>query len=286
MKMNELRFLCAAVSLVGATACDDLTPRVRPGDGGVQEGNVNNVGIPIDLATANTSIVQGAITDLYGSRVTTWLVLDANKVVTAFRWNLPLASVQSVPLTTSSLVRVWIKTPDAAVLTQTTFQGLAFDYLPVGHAPVGIYDTPHWEFHMIGIPYEDVATVDCSDPKLPPDELLPIDPPGWLMIPPPDNCVAGMGMHAVNPSFPEFNKQRFTKTILPAYYHGKFASVEPKITRDLLLARKNIEMDVPYIPTPRATLFPTKFTAVYDQPTDSYVMGVSGFKESVVRTAP
>ncbi|WP_394827560.1 hypothetical protein [Pendulispora albinea] len=217
---------------------------------------------------------------MFGKRVTNWVVLDKAGKLKAFKWTLPVTAVENVPSGVTSDVRFWMKVP-TEFSTQTVFTGMSYDYLPHGHAPAGVYNVPHWENHFITFSQEESVAINCKNPKYPKDNLLPPDP-GWFILPPPDNCVAGMGLHAVNAGMPEFNKEDFTKSFVPDYYDGKFASLEAKATSKMLIQRKSFEMIAPNVPAPRASLLPGKIEVTYYRLPDTYVFSMTDFTEARV----
>jgi hypothetical protein len=277
MTMNRpagyvLGLLGGVALLFSMSSCDDL---VTPGQ--VPTNNDNEI---VPQTDANKIVVQGKELEMYGGRPVNWVELEpGSRKLKAFKWSLPLRSVESIPNEgkINDALRFWTDVAPE-VLQQTVFEGMSIDYLPFGHAPPGIYDLPHWEFHMITRPKAEVSDIDCSDPTLPPDSLLPRNPPGpanWFMIPPPLNCGVGMGIHAMSPFQAEYSKERFRKSVAPAYYHGRLTSMEIKVTRDFLIQRQDFSMDVPKPPTPKEGLYPNTIQAHYDAPNDTYIFSMT-----------
>ncbi|WP_394830846.1 hypothetical protein LVJ94_30485 [Pendulispora rubella] len=262
----------AAVLAVSIGGCDDLEPAVQ---------NPKNGGIPIDVSNENQTIVQGEVKELFGKKVTNWVVLDpTTKKVKAFKWTLPVTAVENVPANIQSDVRFWMKLPKEFT-DQTLFTGMSYDILPHGHAPAGIYNVPHWENHFITFTQEESVAIDCRNAIFPADKLLPPEP-GWFYIPPPDNCIPGMGFHAVSALLPEFNQEKFTRSFLPDYYNGKLASLESKASSEFLSKRESFVIPAPNVPMPKATIIPTKVVVTWDRPSDTHIWAMTDFVDATV----
>lgn len=252
-----------------SASCDDLSlpkPAAATGDGGNQ---------PAPSTLAPPGAIAGGSADLFGSTLSSWAVLDETTgKLKEVGWSLPLAGVNAIPASTSVDLR-WVVPLPPVVSVQTPIVGLTYDYLPAGHAPPGVYDTPHWEWHVHVIPLPDLEAIDCTDPTPPPDALLPKD---FTFVPPPQNCTAKMGVHAYWVYSPEFLGERFTKTHSLSYYKGKLASLEPKMTRELLNRRETFTLEVPLVKKlAPGTVWPTKFTARYDATFDAYAVTYTDF---------
>lgn len=112
------------------------------------------------------------------------------------------------------------------------------DWEPTGHAPAGIYDDPHFDFHLY---YTDAAAVEaigvgsCSNVG-----FLSADAWRKSLKPMPAQCfptgaftntalaVSGMGTHLVNVLSPEFKMpfHGFGQTFIFGAYDGKINFVE------------------------------------------------------------
>jgi len=264
--------MAVVIPLATASGCDDLQPASKT----TADNN-----IPIDVSNENQTIVQGEVKELFGKRVTNWAVLDPKTgKLLAFKWTLPVPTVQNVPSNVQSDVRFWMKVPEEFT-KQTVFTGMSFDFLPHGHAPVGVYDMPHWEFHFITFTQAESVGIDCKDPTMPPDRLLPAAP-GWYVLPPPDNCVPGMGLHAVWSGLPELNSERFTKSFLPDYYHGKLASLEAKAASEYIVKRESFSLPTPKSPAPAKSLLPKNLVVTWDQATDTHIWALTEFDDATV----
>ena len=269
--------------LLPCLACDDpqaATPTdgggvVNPTDGGQAVGTLPSF--------APAGAILGQTVKAFNSQLSTWAVMEGN-TVKEVSWTLPLTAVTTLEGTTF-FSRVWTNLPPQAIAA-SAHTGFAYDYIPLGHAPIGVYTTPHWEFHVIYQDFAEVQAIDCSDATLPAPELVP---PGHLVMPPPDNCFPGMGNHALDLTAPEFNKEKFSVTHLLVYYQGNgvfkgkgahLTSFEPKVTNEVFRARKSFSIVIPPVPPNaigRATLVPTKLEGVYKEKEDVFVMTLSNY---------
>jgi hypothetical protein len=268
-----LGFVSAAALLsLSLAACDDLTPIVKVT--GNADGGEGGTTAPDSLMPINDpNVIPGGITMAFGGKCQSWANKDpqTGKVVT-LSYTIPLITITTIPSTAPEDERILVDIPKE-VVEQTTMHSLVYNYYPHGHKPLGVYDTPHWEFHMGAVTHEEFAQVDCSDKTTPVNEIMPDN---WIYVPPPDNCVIGVGIHALNTQSPEFNKERFTLSEGMVFYHGLFYSVEPKITKTLITARTDYTIPITHIKKwPPGTTVPERVTLKYNKEFDTYVATVN-----------
>jgi hypothetical protein len=199
-------------------------------------------------------------------------LLDSTSKVSELGWALPLNVISTIGSTVD--FREPIAFPQV-VIDQTGMYGTTFDYLPRGHAPAGVYDTPHWEFHAYYMPQETFFGINCTDATPVPEANLPDN---FALVPPPGNCTPGMGIHSIGVLSPEFNQERFTKSHTLSFYSGTITALEPKMTKEVLLARQSFSFDVPRVKNMLSgKLYPAKFDARYDANNDAYQIVYSQF---------
>jgi len=120
------------------------------------------------------------------------------------------------------------------------FRALQLDWEPRGHAPAGVYDDPHFDFHAYYTPRDAVDAIavgPCSRTGF-------LSPPAWraALRPVPAPCfpsgpwastaqaVAGMGSHLVNLLAPELDLGHvghgFGQTFILGAYDGRITFVE------------------------------------------------------------
>jgi len=120
------------------------------------------------------------------------------------------------------------------------YDHIGIDWNPKGHIPNGIYDRPHFDFHfyMISQAEKEKITAKGEDlaraHKAPAPEYMP---EGYIL--PKGTEVPRMGAHAIDPSSPEFNKHRFTKTFIYGFYDGQMVFFEPMMTKAFLETKPN-----------------------------------------------
>ena len=273
--MKLLRTTGLLLLAASVTACIHNRTHSAAADGGVEPEEAST-----EAGVRGPSRVEGETRSIFGGTVKNWVDLSAEGTVTKFSWLMPLATVSGVPDTTTSDFLQTIGVPD--VLTKQTFiQGLDYAFLPKGHSPPGVYDIPHWEWHVFASSQAVFEGIDCSDQTIPAQDDLP---PNYIYQPYPFVLVCAPhqgGVHVYDQTSAEFNKQKFTRAFALTVYAGSFASIEPKVTRDVLLARQSFTSPVPVMKTLRRTtptLYPSTFSATYDQATDSYTVTLSDFR--------
>ncbi|MFN7979239.1 MAG: hypothetical protein U0P30_13975 [Vicinamibacterales bacterium] len=192
---------------------------------------------------------------------------------------IPVAVMNSLPPTPLSVA---IDFPLKA--SGTPFQFMMLDWNPDGHAPAGIYDKPHFDFHFYLQDYEDVmqiaagpcSGVDCdvfekATTPVPAKYL----PPGFIDV---GSVVPYMGNHLVDVTSPEFNGQPFTRTWIYGAYDGDVTFYEPMMTRQSLLDQPN-QCSALKLPQAYAEsgYYPTKVCTELDARRSVYRVFVTGF---------
>jgi hypothetical protein len=148
------------------------------------------------------------------------------------------------------------------------YKFMLFDWNPQGHAPPGVYDLPHFDFHFYWMPHAEVQAITRDDPNfdakannLPGEGYIPpyYDVPAPPGMTPAMLAEPGMGLHWDDMRSPQLQRllgnddafQPFTKTLIYGTWDGVMTFVEPMITREYLMRRTD-----EVIPFPRPMLYP------------------------------
>jgi hypothetical protein len=268
--MRRSFFFCFVVLAFPQSACDDLQIPVKDMPGASTDGGEG--GPPVMAGIMPAGALPGEAKVEFGGTCQTWAVVGPDNVIKEFSWTLPISTLEGIPDTTSVDVNFFIVLPDA-VVQQTLFKSIEYSYFPHGHAPAGVYDVGHWEWHVSNFTADERAGIDCNDMTAPPAEYYPMN---WFLFP---QCSLRSGFHAFDLAAPEFNREKFTKGHYSSYYHGVFGTLEPQATRDVLAARQSFDFN----PSPQGMLFgktglfPQKLSATYNGPLSTYVFTYSEF---------
>lgn len=183
-------------------------------------------------------------------------------------------------------------TTDAVDTHQFTFMGFHFN--PQGHAPPGIYDVPHFDFHFYMMDEEDVEDIEGGPATYSiPDAQIPEDYIRLPVLDTDDDDEADtplveeeMGEHLVDPTSPEFQGEDFTHTNIYGAYDpdddgvGRLTFVEPMVTVRFLEGLDE-EMEVA-LKTPdeyfTADDYPTTYVMKPDH-SDGVYVSIDGFEE-------
>jgi len=129
---------------------------------------------------------------------------------------------------------------------KTVVDHVVINWESAGHPPPHVYDVPHFDFHFYLVSQAAQKEVafkdekDSGDPsQQPPAELVP----GGYIVPP-GTAVSQMGVHAVNPSAPEFHNQPFTATFLYGYYNKQQTFIEPMASLAFLKSKPSFSAPV------------------------------------------
>lgn len=246
------------------------------------------------LAQNQGRVVAGQEAMLFGAKVSSWAMLDSQGRVLEAGITLPMSAVEKAPLPGPGDKPQTEGGPDFApeailnfpeVVGKSTF----LDHVQVwwegfGHPPER-YLTPHFDFHFFGVPRGEVAKIDCKDLTPP---ALELTPKGYAPAVPPganaaEFCVPLMGFHGLPLS--EFSApgqlkpELFDYTLISGFYWGKYLFTEPMITREFLLKKQNLDLEVSRpAKVGRKTLYPTRFKLSYDAKANAYHLAYSNFQ--------
>ena len=108
------------------------------------------------------------------------------------------------------------------------YDHIDFNWNPMGHPPMDIYTTPHFDLHFYMICEQDQAKIDGKfPPYMDPAPALKYIPEAYAHGP---GVEPNMGSHWVDVLSPEFNGKAFTRTMIWGTHSGKVIFVEPMFT--------------------------------------------------------
>jgi hypothetical protein len=158
------------------------------------------------------------------------------------------------------------------------FTHITMNWNPHGHIPPGVYDVPHFDFHFYIIGQAEREKITCKGEdqakcfKKPEAKYLPAD-----YILPPGTEFPRMGVHWIDPSAPEFNKQPFTKTFIYGSYNGQIAFLEPMATKSYLETKPNITETIKTPPEyQKQGSYPAAYSLKYDPARKEYTVTLEG----------
>ena len=164
---------------------------------------------------------------------------------------------------------------------KTVVDHVVINWESAGHPPPHVYDVPHFDLHFylvtraaqMKVAFKDEK--DSGDPsQQPPADLLPA---GYIV--PPGTAVSQMGVHAVNPSAPEFHNQPFTATFIYGYYDKKQTFLEPMASLAFLKSKPSFSAPVtrPASYT-KPGIYPSAYSVKYDAAHRVYEVTLTDFK--------
>ncbi len=164
---------------------------------------------------------------------------------------------------------------------QTVVDHVGIDWESHGHPPPGVYDTPHFDFHFYLISVAEQMKVsfqnegESGDPsQQPPAELLPA---GYVV--PPGTAVPQMGVHAIDTTAPEFNKQPFTATFIYGYHNRQQTFIEPMVTLAFLQSKQPFSAPVARPASySKAGSYPDSYSVKYDAANMRYEVMLAGLR--------
>lgn len=138
------------------------------------------------------------------------------------------------------MVFVTVPLPEAAL--DAGYDHISLDWMPHGHAPGDLFGVPHFDVHFYMITEAERLAIDPADPLFmekaanrPSADLMPPN-----FVPPPElDPVPAMGEHWLDVTDPVFGGQPFEAVLIYGAWDGDVIFVEPMVTRDLLLSRRD-----------------------------------------------
>jgi Hypothetical protein TTHB210 len=164
---------------------------------------------------------------------------------------------------------------------KTVFDHVVVNWESAGHPPPHVYDVPHFDFHFYLVSHAAQMKVafknekDSGDPsQQPPADLVPA---GYIV--PPGTAHSQMGVHAVNPSAPEFHNQPFTATFIYGYYDKQQTFVEPMASLTFLKSKPSFSAPVTRPGSySKPGTYPSAYSVKYDAIHKVYEVGLTDLK--------
>lgn len=158
------------------------------------------------------------------------------------------------------------------------FDHIGLDWNPKGHIPPGIYDVPHVDIHFYFISTKEREKITAKGADLdrckkkPSPEFIPKD---YTL---PDGTeLPRSGVHWIDPTAPEFNKQSFTKTFIYGSYNGGVTFIEPMIAKSFIdtrpIATEEIKLPAAY---QKPGYYPLSYSIRYDPVRKEYTVSLDG----------
>lgn len=172
------------------------------------------------------------------------------------------------------------KTPEATALTRIA--SIELSWLPYGHAPEKIWDKPQFDIHFNFVkPTSGLDTAKLYDN--PPEGYLP---DGYIVLPQSgfkwDTPTLTYHSHSANPkASPEFGGGTFTTNFLYTVYAGRVIGYEPYVTLDFLTKAEKLKIIPVTLPKKfeHEGFYPTEMLVGLDTTTNTYIIGLQGFKK-------
>jgi Domain of unknown function (DUF5602) len=159
------------------------------------------------------------------------------------------------------------------------YKHLTLNWNRHGHAPDGIYNVPHFDFHFFMITPEAADKITCADA----DAAVCMQKVDSAKIPasyaPGPDGVPKMGWHWVDTTSPEFTGQPFSATFIYGFYAGELTFIEPMVNLTTLTKSVNFVAPVP-LPAKLAKqgYYPGTHSIVYRAPIDSYWISLNNLQ--------
>jgi len=216
-------------------------------------------------AAANVQILKGADVAFGNGSARTEVQVQGSNVV-AVAVVLSDSALDGLPTQLPPMTSQEYIVPLPAGAPAMVFTQVAVNWQPIGHPPMHIYTTPHFDVHFYLITPQQRDAMTPADPafmakalRQPASDALPA---GYTLDPMP---IPRMGAHAGASAGPEFQGIPFASTFIYGFYDGGMIFLEPMMTRAFLLSRPDTTISI-VTPAryPKPGAYPTAYAYKYD----------------------
>lgn len=227
------------------------------------------------LSAAAQGIEFGPEMPLGDGTVRAFAETDAAGLATRIGIEMTEAAVTSLG---HDMVFVTVPLPEAALAAG--YDHVSFDWMPHGHAPGDLFAVPHFDVHFYMTTEAERLAIDPADPLFmekaanrPSAEFMPPN-----FVPPPQlDPIPAMGEHWVDVTDPVFAGQPFEAVLIYGAWDGEVIFVEPMVTRDLLLSRRDFGGDLGQpARVAGAVSLPSAWSVSFDDEAGVHVVSVDG----------
>jgi hypothetical protein len=191
----------------------------------------------LPVAAAAQGVAFGPALPLGEGTVRAFAETDARGAATRIGVEMTEEAVASLG---NDMVFVTVPLPEAA--RAAGYDHVSLDWMPHGHAPGDLFGAPHFDVHFYLTTEAERLAIDPADPQFmekaanrPGPDLMP---PNFVPPPAPDP-VPAMGEHWLDATDPVFAGKPFEAVLIYGAWAGEVTFVEPMVTRDLLLSRRD-----------------------------------------------
>jgi hypothetical protein len=231
-----------------------------------KETDIVNSGTGNILKKAGNKTFYGETQELGDGTVRAWTMFNDAGIAVEVGVNISAVAMNSLPAHQVDLSLAF-----HPVKNSGTFTHLYLNWGPQGHAPIGIYNVPHFDVHFYT---QSEAARLAITPGNPAFAIHPA--PGYLpAMHIPTSAIPQMGQHWAYLLSPELNGVPFTNTFLYGSYDGAVTFYEPMITRVWMMAQTHT---VVAIPQPAAVqqdgYYPTEYYVAYTTNPGTYTVAL------------
>ena len=196
----------------------------------------------LPLAAAAQSIDHGPDMPLGAGTVRAFAETDAAGRATRIGIEMTEAAVASLE---HEMVFVTVPLPQAAI--EAGYDHVSLDWMPHGHEPEGMFTVPHFDVHFYMTTEAERLAIDPADPRFmekaanrPSADLMP----ATFVPPPAPEPIPAMGEHWLDATDPVLSGRPFEAVLIYGAWDGEMTFVEPMVTRDLLLSKRDFGGDL------------------------------------------
>lgn len=159
------------------------------------------------------------------------------------------------------------------------YNHISIDWAMTGHGPTGVYDKPHFDIHFYMI--SEIQQSNIMNDIMyssSPGEAIAVTGPS--IVPAsyfPGPFVEMMGTHWISRNAPElFSGAPFTSTFIYGTHNNEIAFIEPMVTLDMLISKKESHLSIehPLTYADNEKYFPAQYGVYYNNKNQAYTVAL------------
>ncbi len=225
---------------------------------------------------SDDQLLEGERLEFFGGDAETYVVLDNEGQLKLMGLSIAMNSLANASDYDNQSFK--LRFPEQVAAT-SYINHVGIDWNLMGHPPMDVYTTAHFDIHFYGLSMDEVAKIDCVEQQNIDPNLVP---EGYVLPPAdaPDACVPQMGVHAL-PLTDLAEGYKFSETMIYGYYGNQMVFIEPMITQSFFLEKRSVSKSLIYTEEQLAAVgdraLPQHYSVYFDELTERYLIEFTAF---------
>ena len=236
--------------------------------------------IATSMDSAPASLEYGPQTSMGNGTVRSWVQKGSDGNPEKIGLTLTAGALEGLPFSEYNNISKTFGIALPKAIKGRPFDHVSIDYATLGHEPLEIYGSAHFDIHFYICSIEEQMTMKIGGPQ----DLKIFDrpvPPGYMApdyVMVPGTEIPNMGVHWVDLASSEFHGHEFKCSMIYGSYSGKLQFIEPMVTQAFL--ENHPDFTAP-MKRPKFALtpgfYPGEFGVFYDESENAYKIWLGKF---------